>query len=225
MLISSTVNMTMTTTCPHCTGAERVFDQGQADSWLRSYREEGVGRVTARLIHALTQFGVSGRTLLDIGGGVGVIPFELFKLGVAGATLVEASGAAVETARTEASARGVADRLSVSHGDFVAMADSLPIFDYVTLDRSICCYPDVDALVGLASAHTGRVLAASYPRDAWWVRIGTHLINLGLWLRRTPFRVFSHSPDRIEALMQANGMARRSIERTRIWEICVYQRV
>ncbi|MGA9532632.1 MAG: hypothetical protein WBR18_07940 [Anaerolineales bacterium] len=183
-----------------------------------------MSRITAKLIDSLAEHGVGGRTLLDIGGGVGVIPLELLEQGLQAATLVEASGAAAETAKAEASDRGINDRLVVTHGDYVAMADTLPIFDFVTLDRSICCYPDVDALVGLASAHTGQVLAAAYPRDVWWVRIGTWLINLGLRLRRTPFRVFVHSPARIDAIVQANGLVRRSIEKTKVWEISIFQR-
>lgn len=211
-------------TCPHCVGAERVFDEGQAAAWLRSYQEDGAGGTTAKLIDALAEVGVIDRTLLDIGGGVGVIPLELLKRGLQAATLVEASVAAAETAKAEALDRGISDRFVVTHGDVVALADTLPVFDLVTLDRSICCYPDVDALVGLASAHTGQVLAAAYPRDVWWVRIGTWFINLGLRLRRTPFRVFAHSPARIHAILQADGLIRRSIERTLVWEIGVFQR-
>ena len=56
-------------TCPHCRGAEKIFDQGTAERDLKAYRAHGPGTTTRLLIAALKAAGVADRTLLDIGGG------------------------------------------------------------------------------------------------------------------------------------------------------------
>ena len=64
-------------TCPHCRGADKIFDQGTAERDLKDYRVHGPGTTTRLLIAALKAAGIADRTLLDIGGGVGVIQHEL----------------------------------------------------------------------------------------------------------------------------------------------------
>ena len=59
--------------CCHCQGAETVFDTKVATRELRQYRRRGARKTTQLLLDALEATGVAGRTLLDIGGGVGVI--------------------------------------------------------------------------------------------------------------------------------------------------------
>lgn len=176
------------------------------------------------MLEALREAGLEGRSLLDVGGGVGVIPLELFKEGLANATLIEASEAAAQTAQQAAEARGFADRMQVLHGDYVEMAANLPSVDLVTLDRVICCYPDMPRLVGYASAHAGRALGAVYPRDTWWVRLALKAVNFWLFLQRNPFRVHVHPPAAIDAVVRGNGLERVLLEREWIWEIAVYRR-
>lgn len=210
--------------CSHCRGAERVFDEGQVEDWLRDYSHGGPSQATERLLRALQRAGCEGRSLLDIGGGVGVIPFELFGHGLASATLVEASQAAVRSAQEAAQARGLNDRMQVLHGDFVELASDLPSADLVTLDRVICCYPDMPRLVGYASAQAGRAFGAVYPRDTWWVRLALKFANLWFFIQRNPFRVYVHSPAAIDAVVRGNGFARTLVEKAGMWEITVYQR-
>jgi hypothetical protein len=50
-----------------------------------------------------------------------------------------------------------ADRIAYQQGDFVALAPQLPQADIVTLQKVICCYPDMRALVGLSSARAGKL--------------------------------------------------------------------
>lgn len=210
--------------CSHCRGAERVFDEGQADDWLRDYDRAGPSQATERLLHGLQRAGCEGRSLLDVGGGVGVIAFELFEHGLASATLVEASEAAVRRAQQTARARGLNDRMRVLHGDFVELASDLPGADLVTLDRVVCCYPDMPRLIGYASAQAGRAFGAVYPRDTWWVRLALKFANLWFFLQRNPFRVYVHSPAAIDAVVRGNGFARTLLEKTSMWEITIYRR-
>lgn len=85
-----------------------IFDSGTASANLDDYRRSGPAPMTARLLAILKAAGVTGLSLLDIGGGVGVIQHELAGAGVSGITDVDASRAYLSAARSEATRRGYA---------------------------------------------------------------------------------------------------------------------
>lgn len=180
---------------------------------------------TRRLIEQLRAYVCNGDSLLDIGGGVGVIHHALLDAGVRSATHIDASSAYIDVAREEAAKRGHAGRVRFVHGDFVAVAEHTPSADIVTLDRVICCYPDMEMLVSRAAGKSRRVLGAVYPRSACWVRISLALENVISRVRKSAFRVYFHSPARIEAILQANGLHRVSRRRTALWEITTFKRL
>jgi len=63
-----------------------LYDERRAAADLKRYRENGPRPWTAALIESLKAEGVAGATLLDIGGGIGVIDHELLAAGAASAT-------------------------------------------------------------------------------------------------------------------------------------------
>jgi predicted TPR repeat methyltransferase len=210
--------------CCHCQGAETLFNAKVATKELRQYRRRGPRKTTRLLLDALKVNGVAGRTLLDIGGGVGVIQHELLRAGAAQASGVEASTAYLAAAREEATRQGHADRLRLDHGNFVDLAPRLPPADIVTLDRVICCYPDMPALVGRSAALAREAYGLVYPRDTWWVKLGLALGNLALWARRNPFRTYAHPTAAVDALVRGQGFTPRFSRRTFIWQVVVYGR-
>jgi magnesium-protoporphyrin O-methyltransferase len=210
--------------CRHCQGIEDLFNAGIVRRELDRYRRKGPSRTTRLLVDALIAEGVDGLTLLDIGGGVGAIQHALLAAGAARAAVVEASAAYAEAAQAEAERRGLADRVTLTHGDFVALAPEVAPADIVTLDRVICCYPDMPALVGASAARARRRYGLVYPRDAWWVGLGLRLVNAVFWLRRSPFRVFVHPTAAVEARLRAHGLTRRFHRATPIWQVAVYAR-
>jgi hypothetical protein len=48
------------------------------------------------------------------------------------------------------------------------------------------------------------------------------LLNLGLRLSRSPFRVFVHPSQAVEALLCAHGLQRRFYRQTALWQVAVY---
>jgi magnesium-protoporphyrin O-methyltransferase len=212
-------------TCPHCKGVEKLFDKSVAENDLRDYRKKGPGKTARLLIEALKSAGIQGMTLLDIGGGVGVIQHELLKRGTSAATHVDASSAYLEAAKQEAQRLGHADRVSYRFGDFVDLAPEIPSADVVTLEKVICCYPDMHALVGLSSARASKFYAVVFPRDTWWMKIGGRLGNLFMRLQRRNFRLFIHPTEAVEAVIRENGLERRFYRKTLIWQVIVYGRV
>ena len=207
-----------------CRALDSLFDGRMVRLDLRTYRSSGPSGTTRRLVEAIRAQGVDGATLLDIGGGVGAIQHELLAAGVASATSIDASRAYLAAAREEAERRGTADRLVQRHGDFVALAPELAPADVVTLERVVCCYPDVDALVTASAALAVRLYGLVYPRPAWWTQLGGAAINLAMRIRRSGFRFFVHPEDRVDALARAQGLTPLRVHRGLLWTVAIYRR-
>lgn len=212
------------TCCSQCLGIEREFDAGTAASDLKQYRRRGPLASTHLLLKALEQQGVGGASLLDIGGGVGTIHHELLDKGAKSAIHVDASSAYLDAARDEATRRGHDAQVSFRHGDFTELAEEVSPADIVTLDRVICCYPDMDRLVALSAARARRLYGLVFPREVLWIRPGFPLANLWFRLRRCPFRIFLHSSGRVDQVIQAQGLRRIFRRSTLLWQVLVYAR-
>jgi SAM-dependent methyltransferase len=210
--------------CHHCRDAENLFDRRDAQQRLRRYHRRGAEGTTQLLVDALRSAGVRDATVLDVGGGVGVVHHELLRAGAATATDVDASSAYLAAARGESERQGHGERVSYVHGDFVALAPSIASADIVALDRVVCCYPDMPALVGAAAARATRLLGLVYPRDTWWVRLGVRAVNLSLALQRTAFRVFCHPTAAVEQELRRAGLAQRLYRTRGPWQVVLYER-
>ena len=127
-------------------------------------------------------------------------------------------------AREEAERRGHGPRVEFVHGDFIDLASGIPAADVVTLDRVICCYPDMERLVGLSAQKARRLYGAVYPRDVRWIHIAIRVINLVQRIKRSPFRVFLHSPAAIDGVLRIAGLERHTVRRTPGWEVVIYGR-
>ena len=211
-------------TCCQCQGAEKLFRGVYVRRELRGYRRKGPRRTTRMLLDGVKQQGIDEATILDIGGGVGVIQHELLEAGASQATGAEAAPAYVAAAEEEARRQGHFDRMTHHHGDFIELADEVGPADIVTLDRVICCYPDMESLVRQSVAKARRVYAVVYPRDTWLYAIGHRVLNALLWLRRNPFRVYMHATRDVEALIHEAGFRRAYFGKTMSWQVAVYSR-
>lgn len=207
-----------------CQGIEGCFNSRLVTRELADYRRRGPRKTTRILIEALDAAGVQGATLLDIGGGVGAIQHALLRAGASSATDVDAATAYAEAAREEAARRGLADRVRILRGNFVELAPEIPAADVVTLDRVICCYDDMRALVGLSSERAFRLYGAVFPRDTWWTRLLAPIPNALLRLFRNRFQFFIHRTRDVEAVLRAQGLERRFHRTAGLWQVVVYAR-
>ena len=210
--------------CCQCQGIETNYNRKSVAKSLKKYRKDGPAKTTCILIDALKTEDIKGTTLLDIGGGVGAIQHELLKAGVSNAINVEASKAFIEAAKEEAEQQGHADRVSHHHGNFIDLAPSIPQADIVTLDKVICCYPDMQALVGLSSNLARRFYGVIYPQDTWRTKIDFAIENFVYWIRRSSFRVFVHPTKAVDTMLHQNGFERIFYHKVGIWQIVVYTR-
>lgn len=211
--------------CSQCDAIERQFDDREAQRQLRRFRRRGPARTTRLLIEAIRQTlgGQRNLSLLDIGAGIGAIHHELLEGSVARAIHVDASTAHIAAARREADRRGHGSRVEFKLGDFTTLADAIPDADVVTLDRVICCYPDVDQLVSRSAAKARRVYGAVFPRRVPWMRAAIWSVNVFQRVRGSAFRVFVHDPARIDAILRSAGLRPASRRATLGWEVVVYE--
>ena len=207
-----------------CEAIESHFDGKKAAKELEQYRKVGPSKNTRMLIDAIVAEGISGMTLLDIGGGVGTIQHELLKAGVSSCFNVESSRAYIEAAKEEANRQEHADNISHLYGNFVDLATDVPDSDIVTLDRVICCYHDVNALVDLSSERARKIYSVVYPRNIWRTRNFTALENLYLRIQRNPFRSFVHPTEVVEGIVRSKGFERRFFREVGFWQVVVYKR-
>jgi hypothetical protein len=205
-----------------CQGIEELFNEPLVIKQLDSYRSKGPDKTTRMLTEALKEAGVSGLNLLDVGGGVGAVEHELIAAGVEKAVDVDASQAYLHAAREEAERRGMADCIEFHYGNFVELAGDILPADIVTLDRAVCCYPDMEQMVGLSAARAGKLYGLVYPRDTWLARLGVGVINLVFRLMRRPFRIFVHPTRAVDALVRSHGLKQRYWGGTLIWQVAVY---
>ncbi|MBI1281043.1 MAG: methyltransferase domain-containing protein [Anaerolineaceae bacterium] len=213
--------------CPHCQGAEKLFDASTARGDLESYRKNGPDKTTVMLLDAIRKAASpksTDQTLLDIGGGVGAIQHELLADTVQSAVHVDASTAYLGASQEEAGKRGHRDRVTYMHGNFVELAPEIESADIVTLDRVLCCYPDMPALVTASSAHAKHLIGVIYPRDTWWSRLGGKLFNMWFIIRRNPFRFFVHPAGAVDAAVRANGFTQRYHQESGFWQVVLYGR-
>src|SRR5215471_16288247 len=199
-----------------------MFSAKQARLDARRYRERGLGGTSRRLVELAGD--VSGQTVLEVGGGVGAIELDLLAAGADRATNVELSGEYEEEAEKLLSERGLSERVDRRVADFVA--EPVEPHDVVVMHRVVCCYPDVDRLVGLAAASTRRRLLLTYPRERPWTRAGIAAINFFMRLSGSDFRAFVHPVARMAAAARREGLALEHLERPGlIWENAAYERI
>ncbi len=208
--------------CACCYDTE--FDEKTARDQVRDYRRNGPPKATRLLADALAGHDLAGMTVLDIGAGVGALHQDLLARGAASAVDVDASHPYLESAREEAERLGLTDRVRFEYGDFVEIAEDIGPADLVALDRSVCCYPDMVRLVGLAAQRTRRRLGLVLPRDLGLVRFGIAVLNVGQWIKRSPFRVYAHRHVEIDGVARAAGLVEELRRTTGMWTVIVYAR-
>jgi SAM-dependent methyltransferase len=211
--------------CSCCTfvdDVEGMFTEKRAAAEIAHYRQKGPRPTTRLLRDGLVNAGSVEGTVLDVGGGVGALSFELLDRGVTRAVIVDASRAYLAAAADEADRRGRAGATSIVPGDFVALSTQLPPADLVTLDRVVCCYPLYEPLLAEASRHAVRRLAYSYPRNRWFVRLWVRVDNALRRWRSNPFRTFVHPPSEMERIIEAAGLRLASRRCTAAWSADVF---
>jgi SAM-dependent methyltransferase len=206
------------------------FDDWAVHNARRARSKETVAPVTRALLGALEAVGLEGRTILDVGCGAGDLALAALRHGAVEATGIDLGGGAIAQARQLAEARGLADssRFEVGDGAIAPLEGA----DVVVLNRVVCCYPNVDALMANTLAATKSVFAFSAPVDRGAAgllnRVVVKVSNGWYALRRSKFRgfrTFVHNLDQIDERVRGAGFVLIQRDRRRVvWECAIYER-
>ena len=210
--------------CCTPSGYRKLFSERSARAQAKRYRRDGLDATTRRIYDLLVARGLEGRTVLEVGGGIGALQIELLKAGAERAMSVELTPTYEETAVDLLQEAGLAERVERRVLDFTEAGDSVPKADFVVLNRVLCCYHDMPRLAGAAADHTAGVLVLSFPRGAWWARVIGAAANVGMRVMRVSFRMFLHRPERILATGAAHGLTTVSDETGVFWEVAALER-
>jgi hypothetical protein len=185
-------------TCCTPSGYRTIFGSRAAEREARRYGRKGLSGSARWLAEALERAGVEGRSVLEVGGGVGGLQIELLQAGADRATNVEI----IDTYE------------SVAHG----------LLDLVILHRVICCYPDADVLMKAACVHARERVAITIPRESAWIRLGFALMNAWFRLRRIDFRIYVHPLDKMLVVSEGRGFRLAERHRGALWQSFVLRR-
>jgi SAM-dependent methyltransferase len=210
--------------CAQCVGIEESFNDKRTAAELDRYRRNGPRKTTRMLVTAIIAEGVRGRTLLDVGGGVGAVHLALLSAGARAAVDVDASQAFIRAAQKEAARRPFRDAITYRHGNFADIAHEIEPADIVALDRVICCFDDVEALLGSSARSARSIVGLVYPRDWWLGRAMNRLLNLSQRLQGMKFRTFLHRRSRVESLLREAGLEKSRSSHTFFWEVALFRR-
>lgn len=209
--------------CPHSVSAGKFFSLF-ARRYRKRFARKGFEPSQIQLLTGLQQAGFTDATLLEVGSGVGHLHQHLLESGAASAVGIDLAPKMVAEAIDWARERGLSDRTRYIEGDFMDLEADIDPAEIVILDKVVCCYPDAEGLIQAALGKTQRVLALTYPRDRWYVRLGMALVVSGLYLFRSDFRPYVHDPEDIERWITTAGFHKTYEATTISWLTQIYQR-
>ena len=203
---------------------EPIFSPRRAENEERRYARRGLVGESRRIFRMLVSRGVRGRSVLEVGGGLGVVGLELVRAGAVRATTVDLSSGYDIPARRLIDRAGLADRIDRVVANYVSEADRVGDADIVTMQQVVCCYPDAAGLVAAAAAHARELLVITMPMEWPWHHLGAVLINLWPRIAGSPWRFFIHPTRTVVAA--AEGLGMRLTERARgpFWQTLVFDR-
>ena len=210
--------------CKDCSCYQSMFNLKHAKRQLRKYKKKGLRKPTFYLVETLKQHKLAELSLLDIGGGIGTIPFELMEVGVKQVTNVDISRGYQKVFSDELKERGLEEKVKIFNGDFVDIAPQLEQVDIVTLDKVICCYPDFEDLINLSLEKSRKYYAYILPKDVWWMRLGKKLVSFIRLFKKDLIEVFVHPPLVIEDMVQKAGFKKLEHFYHREWQVLVFAR-
>lgn len=200
------------------------FDKERAQTELSDYHDIGPRENSIPLVGILKRLDLEGKTLLDIGGGAGIIFYELWDKGISKVTHLDISQAYVDVFRKEVERMGLAGITESYCGDYLGLEPNIDPADLVVLDKVICCYQDFETLVKKSVKKANRFYAFSVPRYVWWIRMG-HAAQQ--WWKRKKgdyFKTYIHPVPKMEAIIEAAGFEKIIHENEKEWTYLVFEK-
>lgn len=212
-------------TCIHCLDSDKFFDAKGALKELRHYYKKGPTGTAKALLEALSKLNKEDKTLLDIGGGIGVLQWEFLKQGAKSTTDIDASVGYLDLVGSLAKEYKYESQTTFLVGDFNDFNDQLTSFDFITLDKVVCCYPDYELILNNASQKTDQYLALSFPISNVISRSINLFVRLYFKIKKSEFRTYIHPSKKMKSLIKNAGFEEVHSGISFPWHIKVYKKL
>lgn len=209
---------------PADTGPTGKFFSKRSCSYARSFSKGKIERIQRYLIGEIQKESLRGKTLLDIGCGVGTLHLTLLQQGAVSAVGIDMSEQMLSHARSFAQKFGVESQVSYRPGDFMAIADSVDSADITMLDKVICCYEDLEGLINASADKTKFLYAVTFPANNLLTKLIFKAEIAIAKLFRTGFRPYWHTWSRVPQLLAQRGFVPVSSTSQLTWQAALFKR-
>ena len=196
--------------------AKKQYDQ---------YMKRGPAKVTAKIIGQFSKHQIEGKSLIDVGGGIGALQWWFLDMNGKETISIEASSGYLRLAEKHANEKGWADQTSFLFGDFMQLHTEVDLVDYITLDKMVCCYPNYKEIIEVACAKTKSCVLISYPIDGPISKIFAWLEGLMTNLKGQNFKPFIHPVAKVREAFKLNGYDRIDHNLLFPWHVETYRRI
>lgn len=209
--------------CCSTDGANKFFSRN-ANKYAKQFRKKGLDKASSLIVSSLERLGLSGKSVLDVGCGVGGVHLTLLKSGASSAFGVDVAGGMLSKASEIAKELGFAEKVRYHQGDFVQTNGEIADADIVVLDKVLCCHTDAGTLIAMSTGRCREVYAVSYPRDSFLARLTFKTSAYVGRVLKWSFHPVYHEPAMLDATIVSAGFKETSSANTIIWQIKVFRR-
>jgi magnesium-protoporphyrin O-methyltransferase len=209
----------------HCCGTDMFFDKKKSNKEYRDYLKKGPSRITAKIIKQLTSQTIEGKSLLDVGGGIGALQWWFLTMGGAQTSSIDASSSYLLQSQNHATENEWGSKTQFIFGDYTEVHNQVHSPDYITLDKVICCYPNFKEIIEISCFKANSHVALSYPTDDVFSKIIFGLIILFMEFKRNSFRPYIHPVKSIRKAFEQYGYERVSYAMAFPWHIETYRKI
>jgi magnesium-protoporphyrin O-methyltransferase len=215
----------MVTIKEHCCGADLFFNKKMAAKEYKNYLKKGPSKATSKIIDQLAEKDVAGKSLVDVGGGIGALQWWFLKKGGKHTTDIDASSGYLKQAEIHAAKNGWQEQSRFLLGDCIEIYDEIETVDFITLDKVVCCYPNYKEILNATCKKSTGLVSLSYPMDGIIAQGIKRLADLFFMLLGNPYRPFIHSVKEIRSIFAENGYNRVSYNLAFPWHVETYERI
>ncbi len=204
-------------------GTGRYFSK-RSENCLKGFRRKGLAKEQGLLVEGISRQSLAGRSILEIGCGVGGLHLSLLQKGAETASGIDLSEGMIQRATALARELSLADRTSYAQGDFVERHAGIKAADIVILDKVVCCYEDVMSLVNKSMSKATHLYALTHPRSNLIVK---SMLSIPIFfgkMFRWSFHPYWHDWDAMTKSIEQSGFRPLYRNSTFFWAVQVFER-
>jgi 2-polyprenyl-3-methyl-5-hydroxy-6-metoxy-1,4-benzoquinol methylase len=202
----------------------RAFDAEVCRHACR-YRESGLTGTSRIILDRVRELGVSGKTVLELGCGIGGLSIELLREGARSVKGIDLSTSMIAHARELASSSPFKENATFLVGD--GADTQLDPHQVVILDKVVCCYPNMDAILKNSLEACKGIYCVALPQDngAWGAlaKLVLPLEVLYQRLRGCSFRGYLHDTEELDGKVRSHGFTELETDAHWQWVIKTYK--